>query len=143
MNVIYYGNVLLDKPIIIGLTILEIAKLEMNIHYDRLQGIFGKNMQLLYTDTDSLKLLIKNTDPYELDDRLKDYINTSNFSLNTVFPLEPDKNEKCFGYLICENGECSCIEYNAKAPKTYEEKRINQLRSVKAKGLKTGIKKIY
>ena len=83
MNVIYHGNVLLDKPIIIGLTILEIEKLEMNIHHDRLQGIFGKNMQLLYTDTDSLKLLIKNTDPYELDDRLKDYINTSNFSLNT------------------------------------------------------------
>ena len=91
MNVIYYGNVLLDKPIIIGLTILEIEKLEMNIHYDRLQGIFGKNMQLLYTDTDSLKLLIKNTDPYELDDRLKDYISTFNFSLNAVFPLEPGK----------------------------------------------------
>ena len=91
MNVIYYGNVLLDKPIIIGLTILEIAKLEMNIHYDRLQRIFGKNMQLLYTDTDSLKLLIKNTDPYELDDRLKDYISTFNFSLNAAFPLEPGK----------------------------------------------------
>ena len=91
MNVIYYGNVLLDKPIIIGLTILEIAKLEMNIHYDRLQRIFGKNMQLLYTDTDSLKLLIKNTDPYELDDRLKDYISTFNFSFNAAFPLEPGK----------------------------------------------------
>ena len=85
-------KVLLDKPIIIGLTILEIAKLEMNIHYDRLQGIFGKNMQLLYTDTDSLKLLIKKTDPYELDDRLKDYISTTNFSLNAAFPLEPGKN---------------------------------------------------
>ena len=32
-------SVLLDKPIMIGLTILEIAKLEMNIHYDRLQEI--------------------------------------------------------------------------------------------------------
>ena len=126
-------NVLLDKLRIIGLTILEIAKLEMNINYNRLQGIFGNNMQLLYTDTDNLKLLIKITNPYELDD----------IKINTVFSLEPDKNEKCFGYLICENGECSCIEYNAKAPKTYEEKRINQLRSVKAKGLKTGIKKIY
>ena len=28
---------LLDKPITIGFTILEIAKLEMNIHYDRLK----------------------------------------------------------------------------------------------------------
>ena len=31
------STVLLDKPIIIGFTILEIAKLEMNIHYDRLK----------------------------------------------------------------------------------------------------------
>ena len=54
-------------------------------------------MCLLYTlDTHSFKLSIKNTNPYELDDRLKDYIDTSNFSVNTMFPLEPDKNEKCF-----------------------------------------------
>ena len=30
-------SILLDKPIIIGFTILEIAKLEMNIYYDRLK----------------------------------------------------------------------------------------------------------
>ena len=53
------STVLLDKPIIIGLTTLEIAKLEMNIHFDRLKEIFDDNMQLLYTETDSLKLLIK------------------------------------------------------------------------------------
>ena len=98
-------------------------------------------MSLLYTDTDSLKLFIKNTNPYELDERLKNYIDTSNFSSDTVFPLEPGKNEKRFGCLKFENGECPCKEFNAKAPKTYEEKRINQLRSVKAKGLKRGFKK--
>ena len=43
-------------------------------------------MQLLYTDTGSLKLLIKKTNPYKLDDRLKHYIDTSNFSSDTVFP---------------------------------------------------------
>ena len=134
-------NVLLDKPIIIGFTILEIAKLEMNIHYDRLKEIFGDNIQLLYTDTDRLKLSIKNTNPYELDYRLKDYIDTSNFSVDTIFPLEPGKNEKCFGCLKFGNAECPCKEFNAKAPKTYEEKRINQLQSVKAKGLKRGFTK--
>ena len=41
------STVLLDKPIIIGFTILEIAKLEMNIHYDRLKEIFGDNLRLL------------------------------------------------------------------------------------------------
>ena len=127
------STVLLDKPIIIGFTMLEIAKLEMNIHQDRLKEIFSDNMSLLYTDTDSLKLFIKNTNPYELDERLKNYIDTSNFSSDTVFPLEPGKNEKRFGCLKFENGECPCKEFNAKAPKTYEERRINQLRSVKAK----------
>ena len=43
----------------------------MNIHYDRLREIFGDNMCLLYADTDSSKLFIKNTKPYELDERLK------------------------------------------------------------------------
>ena len=43
--------------------------------------------------------------------------------------------------LKAENSERPCKEFNAKAPKTYEIKRINQLRSVKAKGLKRGFKK--
>ena len=32
---------LLDKTIIIGFTVLEIAKLEVNIHYDRLKNVFS------------------------------------------------------------------------------------------------------
>ena len=51
------------------------------------------NLCLLYTDTDSFKLSIKDNNPYELDHRLKDYIDTSNFSADTIFPLEPGKNE--------------------------------------------------
>ena len=139
------SSVLLDKPIIIGFTILEIAKLEMNISYDRLKEIFGDNMWLLYSDTDSLKLLIKNINPYKFDDSLKDYIYTSNFSCDTIFPLEPGKNEKRFGCSKFENGECTCEEYNSKVPKTYEEKRIkkkiNKKKSVKVKGLKRRFKK--
>ena len=46
------STVLHDKPLIIGFTILEIAKSERNIHYDRLKEIFSHNMCLLYTDTD-------------------------------------------------------------------------------------------
>ena len=72
------STVLLDKPIIIGFTTLEIAKLQMNIHYDRLKEIFSDNMRLLYTDTAGLKLFIKNTNPYELYERLKNYIKMKN-----------------------------------------------------------------
>ena len=73
-------------------------------------------MLLLYTDTDSLKLLRKNVNPYKLDVRLKDYIDTSNFSNDIVFPLEPGKNEKRFECLKFENGEGSCQKYSSKEP---------------------------
>ena len=72
------SNVLLDKPIIIAFMVLEIAKLEMNIYYDRLKEEFRDKIQLLYTDTDSLKLFIKNTHPYELKKHgLENLIDTS------------------------------------------------------------------
>ena len=45
--------------------VLEKAKFEINIHYDRLTKKFCYNIMLLYTDTDSFKLLIKNCNPYE------------------------------------------------------------------------------
>ena len=64
----------------------------MNIHYDRLKEIFSDNRCLLYTGTDILKLSIKNMNSYESDDRLKDYIDTSNFSADTIFPLKLGKN---------------------------------------------------
>ena len=56
-------NVLFDKPIIIAFMVLEREIFEMNIHYDRLKEKFGNNMMLLFTDTDSFKLLIKKCDP--------------------------------------------------------------------------------
>ena len=121
------SNVLFDKPISIGFMIFKIAKFEMNIHYDRLKEQFGDNILLLHTDTDSFKLLIKHCNPYELErHELENLIDTSNFSIDTIFPLEPGKNEKCFGCLKFENGECSCFEFNSKAAKTYQERRINQ-----------------
>ena len=134
------SSILFDKAMILGFMTLEIAKFLMKIHSDRLKEKFG-DMLLLYTGTDTFKLLIKSTNPYELKKYgLENYIDTSNFSVDTIFPLEPGKNEKCFGCLKFENGECPSLEFNSKAAKTYEEKRINQLRLVKIKGLKKGFK---
>ena len=119
------SNVLLDKPIIIGFMVLEIAKLQMNIYYDRLKEEFRDKMQLLYTNTDSSKLFIKNTNPYELKRHgLENLIDPSNFSIDTTFPLKPGKNENCSGCMKFENGECPCFEFNSKTAKTYEEKRL-------------------
>ena len=97
-------------------------------------------MSLLYNDTDSFKLLIRNNNPEVKKHSLENYIDTSNFPIHTIFPVEPGRNEKWFGCLKFENGECPCFEWNTKATKTYEGKRINHVRLIKAKGLKKGFK---
>lgn len=52
------GSVLLDKPIAVGFAILEKSKAIMYEHYFRLKKHFGDSMELIYMDTDSLKLQI-------------------------------------------------------------------------------------
>ena len=58
-------STILDKPMHVGFTILETSKYEIFLNYDRLKNVSGYNMQHLYTDTDSLRLLTKNTNPYK------------------------------------------------------------------------------
>lgn len=96
-------------------------------------------LKLCIENTNQYKLCIENTNPYDLKKHgLEDLFDTSNFSKNTIFPLVPGMNEKCLGLLKFENGGCPCKEFNARAPKTSEEKRINQVTNTKAKGLKKG-----
>ena len=50
-------------------------------------------MSLLYTDTDSFKLLTRNNNPDELKKHsLENYIDTYNFPIHTI-PVEPGKND--------------------------------------------------
>ena len=47
-------KIVLNRPIQIGVTILEISKLIMYTYYfDVLKSSFGSRIKLLYTDTDS------------------------------------------------------------------------------------------
>ena len=62
-------NILLDKQIRIWFKIFEISKFKMFMNYERLKEVYKDNMHLFYTDTDSLELLIKNINPYKLDEK--------------------------------------------------------------------------
>uniref|UniRef100_T1JU36 DNA-directed DNA polymerase n=1 Tax=Tetranychus urticae TaxID=32264 RepID=T1JU36_TETUR len=56
-------EVLMDKPIIVGFSILELAKLKMyEIHYNTFKPHYQENINLVYTDTDSLIYEIKTDD---------------------------------------------------------------------------------
>ena len=52
-------SVLLNKPIQVGFTILEISKVIMHKIWMELKEIFGDRIMLMYTDTDSFKVNIE------------------------------------------------------------------------------------
>ena len=113
---------ILNKPIYIGCTILDLAKLKLYQSYYELINIAWPNNILHYTDTDSLYISIKSEDTesqtkfdiYEDMENLKinskplkDYLDLSNY---LTFPHQDIRNiikhnnlEKVPGYLKDEN----------------------------------------
>ena len=58
--------VYMDKPIYIGFTVLETAKLYMyTLHYDLFRAMYGQKIKLLYTDTDSFIYWIETSNLFE------------------------------------------------------------------------------
>jgi hypothetical protein len=68
-----------DKPLLIGVTILELSKLHMQrYYYEILKPYYGERMKFLYTDTDSFFLELE-TESFKKDledSRLKPYFET-------------------------------------------------------------------
>ena len=77
-------EVLMDKPIYLGFTVLELSKLLMyETYYDILQPYFGQeNIQLYYMDTDSFALSVNTKDIIKDLKNLEDIFDFSNFDKN-------------------------------------------------------------
>jgi len=81
----YKKYVKLDKPIIVGMTILDLAKYKMyDYWYDHLKVKYGDKIKLIYTDTDSLIFDVETEDYY--DDMLqhKNLYDLSEYDENQV-----------------------------------------------------------
>ena len=80
-------TVKLNKPIYVGMSILDLSKLHMySFYYDVLKEKYQENIRLIYTDTDSFVLHIKTEDVY---DDFKDIKHEMDFS-------GYDKAHKCY-----------------------------------------------
>ena len=90
-------EVLLNKPIFIGHTVLDQSKYLMyDFHYNTmLQKIKRKNIDLLFTDTDSLCYHIRKQDPFEIIKNNKDLFDLSEY--DTKHELFDPTNKKVIG----------------------------------------------
>ena len=88
------AKVKMNKPIYLGLSILEISKTLMyEFWYDYMKPKYGDNVKLCYMDTDSFIMHIKKEDSYkDIANDVEKRFDTSNYEVNR--PLPTGKNKK-------------------------------------------------
>ena len=87
-------EILLNKSVSLGLSILELSKILMyEFSYDYVKPKYGKKAQkLCYMDTDSFLVYIK-TDDKDIPEDVLTRLDTSNYELDR--PLPKEKKQKC------------------------------------------------
>ena len=129
-------KVKMNKPIYLGLSILEISKTLMyEFWYDYMKPKYGDNVKLCYMDTDSFIMHIKTEDFYkDIADDVEKRFDTSNYEINR--PLSIGKNKKVIGLMKDELGGKIMTEFVALRTKTYSYLTDDCEEDKKAKGTK-------
>ena len=111
-------KVKMNKPIYLGLSILEINKILMyEFWYDYMKPKYGDNVKLCYMDTDSFIMHIKTEDFYkDIADDIEKRFDTSNYEVDR--PLPTRNNKKVIGLMKDELGGKIMTEFVVLRPKT-------------------------
>ena len=129
-------KVKMNKPVYLGLSILEISKTLMHqFWYDYMKPKYGDNVKLCYMDTDSFIMHIKTEDFYkDIANDVKKRFDASNYEVSR--PLPTGKNEKVIGLMKDEIGGKIMTEFVALRPKTYSYLTDDCKEDKKAKEIK-------
>ena len=128
------ANVKMNKPIYLGLSILEISKTLMyEFWYHYMKPKYHNDVKLCYIDTDCFIMNIKTNDFYEdIASDVENRFDTSNYEVNRQ--LATGKNKKIIGLMKDELGGRIITEFVTLRPKTYsfltddgkEDKKANR-----------------
>ena len=134
-------KVKMNKPIYLGLSILEISKILMyKFLYDYMKPKYGNKVKLCYTDTDSFIINIKTSDFYEdIASDVENRFDTSNYEVKRPLPM--GKNKKVIGLMKDELGGKIITEFVTLRPKTYSFLTDDGKEDKKAKGTKKCVTK--
>ena len=130
------SKVKMNKPIYLGLSILEISKTLMyEFWYEYIKPKYGNDVKLCYMDTDNFIMNIKTNDFYEdIANDLENRFDTSNYEVNRPLPM--GKNKKVIGLVKDELGGKIITEFVTLKPKTYSYLNDDGKEDKKAKGTK-------
>lgn len=87
-------HILMNKPIIIGMCVLELSKVHMySFLYDYLKIKYGKNVQVVSTDTDAFILEIKTPDVYADIRDEPDMFDTWDYPEQNIYGIKRHNNK--------------------------------------------------
>ena len=129
-------KVKMNKPIYLGLSILDISKITMyEFWYDYVKIKYEDKARLCYMDTDSFVVNIKTKDFYkDISQDVNKRFDTSNYTFDR--PLPTGINKKVIGLMKDELGGDIITEFVALRPKAYSYITINFIEMKKAKDTK-------
>ena len=130
------AKVKINKPVYLGLPILEISKTLMyELWYDYIKTKYQNSAKWCYMNTDSFIINIKTKDFYEdIANDVEKRFDTSIYEVNR--PLHKGKNKKVFGLMKDELGGKIMTEFAALRPKVYSYLMDDGNSDKKGKGTK-------
>ena len=129
-------KVKMNKPIYLGLSILDISKISMyEFWYDYVKIKYQDKARLSYMDTDRFVVNIKTKDFYkDISQDVNKRFDTSNYTFDRPLPM--GINRKVIGLMKDELGGDIITEFIALRPKAYSYITNNFIEMKKAKGTK-------
>ena len=129
-------KVKMNKPIYLGLSILDISKITMyEFWYDYVKSKYVDKARLCCMGTDSFVVNIKTKDFYkDIAENVKERFDTSNYIYDN--PLPTGVNKKGIGFMKDELGADIITEFVALRPKAYSYITNNVIEMKKGKGNK-------
>ena len=126
----------MNKPIYLGLSILDISKTLMyKFWYDFMKPQYDNDVKLCYMDTDNFVINIKTEDFYkDIANDVEKRFDTSNYEVDR--PLPTGKNKKVIGLMKDELGGKIIMEFVTLRPKTYSYLTDDGKEDKKTKGTK-------
>ena len=126
----------MNKPICLGLSILDISKITMyEFWYDYVKIKYEDKARLCYMDTDSFVVNIKTKDFYkDIADNVKERFDTSNYIYDRPLPI--GVNKKVIGLMKDELGGDIITKFVALRSKAYSYITNDFIEMKKAKGTK-------
>ena len=129
-------KVKMNKPIYLGLSILELSKIAMyEFWYDYVKVKYEDRARLCYMDTDSFVQNVRTKEFYrDISEDVKDRFHTFNFYCDRPLPIGVNKN--VVGLMKDELGGGIITEFVALRPKAYSYRTDDLEELKKAKGTK-------